>query len=197
MSHVASARYRIASAPGGLALVQDLLNTRGIGAYGEDLLATAEQAEQWLRDSVLPAVFGDDGDDGPHLESIELTGLSERDLAVLVTLRSQVQGLLRGDIAATPGPVAATALSVGPSGELGLEPRGRGIERVVAAVWVEVFLAQHSGLWGRLKVCRSEPCGSAFYDRSRNNSGVWHDVRTCGNRENLRASRARRRAVES
>jgi hypothetical protein len=196
MSHAASARYRIAPAPGGLALVQDLLNTRGIGAYGGDLLATAEQAKQWLRDSVLPAVLGDDGD-GPHLDSNQFTELSERDLAVLVTLRSQVQGLIRGDFAAAPGPVLATALSVGPAGELRLEPRGRGMQRVAAAVWVQVFLAQQSGQWARLKVCRSEPCSSAFYDHSRNNSGVWHDVRTCGNRENLRASRARRRAVES
>jgi predicted RNA-binding Zn ribbon-like protein len=34
----------------------------------------------------------------------------------------------------------------------------------------------------------------AFFDRSRNNSGVWHDVAACGNAINLRASRARRRA---
>jgi predicted RNA-binding Zn ribbon-like protein len=38
-------------------------------------------------------------------------------------------------------------------------------------------------------------CPCAFYDRSRNNSRVWHDVRTCGNVANLRASRARRRAA--
>ena len=36
--------------------------------------------------------------------------------------------------------------------------------------------------------------GFAFYDRSRNNGRVWHDVHTCGNVANLRASRARRRA---
>jgi len=35
----------------------------------------------------------------------------------------------------------------------------------------------------------------AFFDRSRNNSGVWHDVKFCGNAANLRAFRARQRAA--
>jgi len=37
-------------------------------------------------------------------------------------------------------------------------------------------------------------CRVAFYDRSRNASGVWHSVRICGNAINLRAHRERRRA---
>lgn len=189
MSHAATARYGIASAPAGLALVQDLLNTRGIGTYGGDLLASVEQAAQWVRDSVPRTGLGDDGPLPPA------TAFTERDLAALVTLRAQIQGLIRGDTAVPPGAVGATELAIGPSGELRLEPRGHGVQRIAAAVWVEVFLAQQSAIWQRLKVCRSEPCGSSFYDHSRNNSAVWHDVRTCGNRENLRASRARRRAA--
>ncbi|MEV0074298.1 CGNR zinc finger domain-containing protein [Amycolatopsis sp. NPDC050768] len=49
--------------------------------------------------------------------------------------------------------------------------------------------------WRSLKICRSSACPIAFYDRSRNNSRVWHDVTVCGNIANLRASRARRRRV--
>ncbi|GAA3713145.1 hypothetical protein GCM10023082_08630 [Streptomyces tremellae] len=48
-------------------------------------------------------------------------------------------------------------------------------------------------MWPRLKLCRNEAGGSAFYDASRNNSGVRRSVRTCGNAADLRASRARRR----
>ncbi|WP_230981726.1 CGNR zinc finger domain-containing protein [Mycobacterium malmoense] len=44
-----------------------------------------------------------------------------------------------------------------------------------------------------MKRCRNHRCASTFYDRSKNNSGVWHSVKTCGNAANLRASRARRR----
>jgi predicted RNA-binding Zn ribbon-like protein len=46
---------------------------------------------------------------------------------------------------------------------------------------------------GRLKICRNEVCSLSFYDRSRNNSGVYHDSRVCGNAMYLRASRARKR----
>jgi predicted RNA-binding Zn ribbon-like protein len=34
-------------------------------------------------------------------------------------------------------------------------------------------------------------CSAAFFDRSRNNSRVWHDVNVCGNLANLHAHRAR------
>ena len=43
----------------------------------------------------------------------------------------------------------------------------------------------------RRKICRDPRCGVAFYDRSRNNNGVWHDLKTCGNAANLRSCRAR------
>ncbi|MFF1285457.1 CGNR zinc finger domain-containing protein [Streptomyces sp. NPDC058299] len=43
-----------------------------------------------------------------------------------------------------------------------------------------------------MKTCRNPACGEAFYDRSRNGTRVWHDMKTCGNALNLRASRARR-----
>jgi predicted RNA-binding Zn ribbon-like protein len=54
--------------------------------------------------------------------------------------------------------------------------------------------AQENTEW-RLKLCRNPECAVAFYDRSKNSSAVWHNVKTCGNAANLRASRARRRAA--
>ncbi|RZB19273.1 CGNR zinc finger domain-containing protein [Streptomyces sp. F001] len=45
----------------------------------------------------------------------------------------------------------------------------------------------------RLKICRNPRCEAAFYDRSRNNGGVRHNVRVCGNAANLRNCRARQR----
>ncbi|NEC48446.1 CGNR zinc finger domain-containing protein, partial [Actinospica acidiphila] len=78
-------------------------------------------------------------------------------------------------------------------GRVALVPVGGPGEWLEAAVWAQVLLAQADGTWQRLKLCREPACRSAFYDRSRNNSGVWHDVRRCGNAANLRASRARRK----
>jgi predicted RNA-binding Zn ribbon-like protein len=58
-------------------------------------------------------------------------------------------------------------------------------------VLIETFTAQRLDTWRRLKICRNEVCSLSFYDRSRNNSAVWHDSRVCGNAAYLRASRAR------
>jgi len=74
-----------------------------------------------------------------------------------------------------------------------LHPRGDGWRAIAAAVYLECFIAQRTDTWRRLKTCRNPRCAAAFYDRSRNNSGVWHDVKVCGNAANLRKSRERRR----
>ena len=55
--------------------------------------------------------------------------------------------------------------------------------------------AMSAGLWQRLKLCHNADCRAAFFDTSRNNSGVWHDVSTCGNTANLRAFRERKRLL--
>ena len=94
-----------------------------------------------------------------------------------------------------PRPVPTDAGGRRRPGAVRLQPTGTGVRWLASAVWGEVLLAQRDGRWDRLKVCRNPLCPCAFYDRSRNNSRVWHDVRTCGNVANLRASRARRRAA--
>ncbi|MEU0254576.1 CGNR zinc finger domain-containing protein [Streptomyces sp. NPDC006184] len=63
---------------------------------------------------------------------------------------------------------------------------------VASLVHLEALLASHTGAPSRLKMYRNPACGEAFYDRSRNGTRVWHDMKTCGNALNLRASRARR-----
>ncbi|MBY6414519.1 CGNR zinc finger domain-containing protein [Rhodococcus sp. BP-252] len=66
------------------------------------------------------------------------------------------------------------------------------IAALTGVVMMAVFAAQQSREWSRMKLCRNPRCAVAFWDRSRNTSAAWHDVRTCGNVENLRKSRARR-----
>nr|BFE77329.1 hypothetical protein GCM10020092_106300 [Actinoplanes digitatis] len=74
-------------------------------------------------------------------------------------------------------------------------PSGRGTRWLASALWAETLLAQQAGLWSRLKLCHNIDCRAAFFDTSRNNSGVWHDVSTCGNTANLRAFRERKRLM--
>ena len=90
-------------------------------------------------------------------------------------------------------PSASVSVRVGADGAALLEPRGDGSRRVSAIVLIEIFTAQRLDTWRRLKLCRNDRCAVSFYDRSHNNSAVYHDSRECGNAIYLRASRARKR----
>lgn len=187
----ATGRYRLRAAPGGLALVQDLLNTLSIGEYGPDLLADGATASAWADEAA--AVWSEvSGLPAPAMV------LADRDAARLRSLRDMVRELIVAQRTPTDAPLDAAAdLGLSDSGRVHLAPLGAGAQWLASAVWIEVLLSQQSSTWPRLKFCREPACGSAFYDQSRNNSGVWHDVKTCGNRVNLRRSRARRKTAQA
>jgi hypothetical protein len=176
----------LAPAPAGLALVQDLVNTRPVAPYGvRDLLGTVADAQRFAGEVALAWKEHSGADGGPgRITSADLVGLRR--------LRRDVERALRGEDLESG---TAARLEIGSGGAVRVQPAGRGARWLAGAVWAEVLLAQHDGRWARLKVCRNLACPCAFYDRSRNNSRVWHDVRTCGNIANLRASRARRKAA--
>jgi len=54
-----------------------------------------------------------------------------------------------------------------------------------------------SGGFDRMSTCADETCGDVFVDASRNRSRRYCDPDTCGNRANVAAHRARRRAERS
>jgi predicted RNA-binding Zn ribbon-like protein len=183
----ASHRYGLATAPGGLGLVQDFLNTAGIEGYGPDLLDEPAAAAAWAAGAVRTW-------SRVRRLAVRPPLLGEADLPRLRSLRTTIGTL----VAHEPPPGTATgavaaSLTVSDSGEVRLEPSGSGWRWLASALWGEILLSQQAGTWRRVKRCHNHRCGSTFYDRSKNNSGVWHDVKTCGNAANLRASRARRR----
>lgn len=181
-----TSRYGLEPAPGGLALLQDLVNTRGVPAYGvRDLLATLDDTRRWYDAATR------DWAEARGAVAPEAT-LEDRARRRLLDLRDRVGALLDGDPQALGQ--ARVRVTAGPQG-LRLEPAGTGVTWLAGAVAAEALLAQQAGELGRLKTCRNRHCPCAFYDRSRNNSRVWHDVHTCGNVANLRASRARRRTA--
>jgi predicted RNA-binding Zn ribbon-like protein len=186
----ASHRYGLVPAPSGLGLVQDFLNTVGIQEYGPDLLADTALAQAWAADA-----FGT----WSQLRGVdaEPPTLQAADLPKLRALRDALARALNGqglNAQGVGGVSASFALS--DTGEVQLIPAGTGWRWVASALWGEVLLSQQADTWRRLKQCHRHGCRSTFYDRSKNNSGVWHNVKTCGNAENLRASRARRRERE-
>jgi hypothetical protein len=193
MSWKASARHGVREAPAGLALVQELINTRTTMSYGADLLATADDAQIWLTEG-LATWSRVSGLPAPTLL------ISATDLRALRRLRTTFENvILAGGNPEPDGalPPADVPVSLVPDadGWVRMVPTGRGTRWLASALWAEALLAQQAGLWPRLKLCHNGDCRAAFFDTSRNNSGVWHDVSTCGNTANLRAFRERKRLL--
>ena len=72
-----------------------------------------------------------------------------------------------------------------------LVAEGVGVDRPIGELLMSVTGAMAAGNWNRLKVCANEACQRAFYDSSRNRSGRWCSMATCGNRMKGRAYRQR------
>jgi predicted RNA-binding Zn ribbon-like protein len=72
-----------------------------------------------------------------------------------------------------------------------LAPRAEGFAGALAMLLVPVAYASGDGTWQRVKACQAPDCLWAFYDRSRNRSGVWCKMAVCGNRTKVRTYRSR------
>ncbi len=186
-------RFRVATAPGGLHLVQSVLNTtlhEWDGDLARDDLMDVDTARSWLA-RALPADRGS----GDLVEGI---ALEEADLPPLREYREALRASLRADVPTRPGPTipveAALHLTQDAGGGLRFGPGETGWRAIAGLVIMEMMLAQARGDLKRLKTCANAPCGLAFYDRSPNVIRMWHDTRTCGNLVNLRAARRRRKA---
>ena len=72
-----------------------------------------------------------------------------------------------------------------------------GVDGALARLLAIVATAAEQGTWERLKACPRDCCMWAFYDRSKNRSGRWCSMDSCGNVEKARAFRERRHAPTS
>ncbi|MEU3979288.1 CGNR zinc finger domain-containing protein [Streptomyces sp. NPDC026672] len=191
----ATARYGLEPAPGTLALVHDLLNTVSAGGRRADLLADLSSAQEWA-DSVAADWSAATGSAAPRV------ALDEEGRERLLEYRRSFQDAAALGPPAAEGPRPAVVHSAEVSLDLhgdGLVvpgPRGSDTKHLASMLLITAWQSQLDDTWRRLKTCRNTECRVAFYDRSRNNSGVWHDVKTCGNLANLRAHRARRRLAD-
>ena len=189
---LATSRYEIEQAPAGLGFVHDFLNTKPRGrSVDEELLGSVESAQRWLEAALGSWATA-------SKKRVTAPKLSSADLKELRHLRASLE-----QQQANPGgaaPRAAQPLLDLPltaqlkaDGSALLLPAGAGFRFVGSLIVLEAVQAQAQDSWRRLKICRNERCTCAFYDRSKNNSAVWHSATVCGNAVNLRASRARRR----
>lgn len=195
MSQLASNRYGVALAPGGLILTQELLNTTSAGKPRlPDLLDDVEQAELWLAGAVNAWAQRT----GRRAAPVGAVEIGEARLPRIRALRTRLRAALAGDREEGrevdgAGISGTITLTLRGGNAVDAEPRGDGLAWLKSTLLLETYLSQRDDTWRRLKVCRNPICRAAFYDQSNNNSGVWHNVHVCGNAANLRASRARRR----
>jgi predicted RNA-binding Zn ribbon-like protein len=178
-------------APGPLALVQALVNTR----YGHKRrthleLTNPEQLRAWL---VVHNLLAED------------TAITEGDFRRVLLLREALRRLLRANTIPEEPVVQDDILNhLASNAPLTvrfhhdkaptLEPDIAGVDGMLARLVGIVFTAMTDGSWGRLKVCRNDRCQKAFYDTSKNHSGTWCSMAGCGSRFKARTYRHRHTA---
>jgi predicted RNA-binding Zn ribbon-like protein len=175
-------------APGGLELVRALINSFDI-EDGTDEFATAMGVDAWLRSRDLP--LGENGTS--ESERRRLLAFREA-LRELITCREL--GISDGvplDVLGAAARSSPLTVAFDAGGHSTLQPTGTGVAGLIGRVLVEISTASVGGTWARLKVCRNDACRWAFYDASRNHSGIWCSMAVCGNRSKVRALRDRRR----
>jgi predicted RNA-binding Zn ribbon-like protein len=159
---------------------------------GLDQLSDAAAMENWIGEA-FPASRG-------------RTSVSIQDMAWAIELREALRDLASansGDSTPSPASVevvnraartADLSLGFGPDGSAKLTSPSPGLEGAAAGILIAVHRAMSDGSWLRLKICRNPECRWAFYDRSRNHSRVWCEMKECGNK--MKARRFRQRSRE-
>jgi predicted RNA-binding Zn ribbon-like protein len=177
------------SAPGELRLVQDFINTLDLLPDGKD---------DWSDPAALAAWLGDRQLLKPRAQ------LSEDDLRRAQALREALRSLCVANAGGEPddGALREIQSAADRAGvrlrfardRAWLDPSADGIDGVHGRLLAIVATAMADGTWPRLKACRADDCLWAFYDGSRNHSGAWCSMASCGIRAKARAYRTRQRA---
>lgn len=169
-------------------MIQNLINSRTLEPPVEELRSPAALA-RW---------FAGEGLGSPAM------AVTAVDLQRVVAVREGLRALMLGHGGASPDMALVDALdAVARTVQLhvsfdvagGLQPAARR-EVDIALGWLLVVVedARSDGRWARLKGCREPTCQWVFYDTSKNRSGRWCSMSTCGNSNKQRAQMQRRRA---
>jgi predicted RNA-binding Zn ribbon-like protein len=178
-------------APGRLGVVQDFINTLDIES-GEDALATTSGLETWLAEhDLLGAEPAPVGCDGRELQTAVALREALRTLCLANNGEKLNSEARRAFDAATGSLHLHLTARFGGESVIELEPDEKGVRRGLGEILTIVYAAAHDGSWARLKACGSDTCQWAFYDASKNRSGHWCSMSSCGNRAKVRSYRSR------
>jgi predicted RNA-binding Zn ribbon-like protein len=172
------------TATGELGLIQAFVNTVDL-QEGPEELTDPNTLKAWLvanglMDAVQP--------------------VDEANLKHAIALREAMRGVIGANSGFPVYPVdlatlneAATAsklrMRFGADGRARLEPDIPGPVGAMGRLVATLYSAMQDQSWMRLKLCGSNDCRWAFYDRSKNHSSRWCTMASCGNREKARRFR--------
>lgn len=174
------------TAAGNLGLVQAFVNTVDLQDGPEDL-NSPNALRAWL---VAKGLMEDAGP------------VEAADLKHAIALREAIRGVIGANSGSRVFPVdvatlneAATAsrlrMRFGTDGKPRLEPDAPGVVGAMGSIVAALYAAMEDESWTRLKLCGSQTCRWAFYDRSKNHSSRWCAMASCGNRQKARRFRSR------
>jgi len=172
-------------APGKLETVRVFVNTLDLES-GADELSDPRALEAWLE----------------RLGLTQRASASSADLHAARRLREALRSLLLENNGVSVRKEAALALNQAAergrltarfdsSGTVRLEADATGLEGALGRLVSIAAAAMTDGTWRRLKACRADRCGWAFYDHARNHSRLWCSMAVCGNRTKARSYRRR------
>jgi predicted RNA-binding Zn ribbon-like protein len=173
------------TAYGDIGLVQAFVNTVD-RQDGPEQLTDPNTLKAWLVAKGLMA--------GSH-------AVDASDLKHAIALREAIRGVIGPnsgfpvypvDVATLNGAATASGLRMrfGADGKPRMEPETSGVVGAMGRIVATLYAAMEDPSWTRLKLCRSQGCRWAFYDRSKNHSSRWCTMATCGNREKARRFRS-------
>jgi predicted RNA-binding Zn ribbon-like protein len=176
-------------APTELEVIRSFVNTGDVET-GEDELSSPEALGAWLVHQGLL--------DAPVMprraEILRAADLREALRVLLLANNGVRRDFPAAVVLERAAARAQLRLRFAPDGSAVLEPGRGGVDGALGRLVVIVARAMESGTWSRLKACRAESCEWAFYDHTKNRSGVWCTMEVCGNRTKVRAYRARQAA---
>ena len=172
------------TATGELGLVQAFVNTVDL-QDGPEVLTDNNTLKTWLVAHGL-------------LEPT--SSVDESDLRHAIAVREAMRGMIGGHSGSKVYPVDLATLNEAAwasrlhmrftsGGRARLEPEATGAVGAIGRLVATLYSAMQSEDWSRLKLCGSDSCRWAFYDRSKNHSSRWCTMASCGNRAKARRFR--------
>lgn len=171
-------------------LLVGFVNTRVHGKQAEEQLGDGAAVAEWFQSAGVG----------------EPTHATDADAATARELRAALLSILRAHVGCDEGaaqvpeaeahlrraasrfPVTAVVTAQGCE----LQPAGVGIDRSFGYLLSAVADLASRGAWPRMKVCKNDSCYTAFFDKTRNSSGLYCST-TCSGQMATRAYRERKK----